>query len=101
MARTRRAFHQSICGGLIAGSFAQLANSQDSPISSKQPRNIQQSVCKWCFRTLSVEELARGAAAIGMKSVELVPPEDWPVLKKYGLTCAMASYGDALRNPQI
>ena len=72
MARTRRAFHQSICGGLIAGSFAQLANSQDSPISSKQPRNIQQSVCKWCFRTLSVEELARGAAAIGMKSVEHV-----------------------------
>jgi len=101
MASTRRAFHQSICGGLIAGSFAQQANSQGSPSPSKQSRNIQQSVCKWCFRSLSVEELARGAAGIGMKSVELLPPEDWPVLRKYGLTCAMASYGDALRNPQI
>ena len=50
---------------------------------------------------MSVEELAHGAAAIGMKSVELVPPDDWPTLKKYGLTCAMASYGDALRDPQI
>src|SRR6185295_693060 len=51
--------------------------------------------------SLSVEELARGAAAIGIKSVELVPPEEWPTLKKDGLTCAMASHADKLRNPQI
>lgn len=87
-------------GVLALEALAHSAAAQDNP-PRKMQRNLQQSVCKWCFRTLSVEELARGAAAIGMRSVELVPPEDWPVLKKYGLTCAMASYGDTLRNQQI
>lgn len=48
-----------------------------------------------------MEELAKIAVSVGLNSVELVPPEDWPTLKKYGLSCAMASHGDRLRNPQI
>jgi hydroxypyruvate isomerase len=52
---------------------------------------IQQSVVAWCFKPMPVEELARQAAALGMKSVELVPPSDWPMLKEHGLTCAIAS----------
>jgi hydroxypyruvate isomerase len=53
--------------------------------------NLKQSVCKWCYKEMSVEQLAREAAQIGLKSVELLTPEEWPVLKKYGLTCAMGS----------
>ena len=52
---------------------------------------IKQSVVHWCFKPLSVEELARGAAAMGIKSVELVPPSEWATLKKYGLICAISS----------
>lgn len=51
---------------------------------------INQSVVHWCFKPMSVEDLARSAAAMGIKSVELIPPSDWPILKKYGLTCAIA-----------
>jgi hydroxypyruvate isomerase len=40
---------------------------------------------------MSVEQLAYNASKIGLKSVELLSPEDWPVAKKYGLTCAMGS----------
>jgi hydroxypyruvate isomerase len=47
-------------------------------------------VVQWCFKPMSTEDLARHAAALGMKSVELIPPSDWPLLKKYGLTCAIA-----------
>ena len=28
---------------------------------------------------------------MGLKSVELIDPQDWPKLKKLGLTCAIAS----------
>src|SRR5579871_2728420 len=94
--KSRRAALQSMGAGLA---LAQWGNAQKSVLSPNG--NLHQSVCKWCFRNLTVEQLAQGAAKIGVKSVELVPPEDWPTLKKYGLTCAMASYGDALRNPQI
>jgi len=58
---------------------------------------INQSVCDWCFvndcssKPMSLEELCRVSAAMGIKSVELVKPEDWHILKKYGLVCALAS----------
>lgn len=52
---------------------------------------IKQSVVHWCFRPMKLETLARHAAAMGIKSVELVSPKDWPILKKHGLECAITS----------
>ena len=52
---------------------------------------IKQSVCQWCFNKLPKEELFAAAAGMGLKSVELLQPADAPLLKKYGLTCAMTS----------
>jgi hydroxypyruvate isomerase len=40
---------------------------------------------------MTLEELCQVAAAMGIQSVELVDPSDWPLLKKYGLVCALAS----------
>jgi hydroxypyruvate isomerase len=57
---------------------------------------IQQSVIHWCFKPMTPPELADNAAAMGMKSVELVTPEYWPKLKELGLVCAIApSHGFA------
>ena len=50
---------------------------------------INQSVVHWCFNTIEVETLCREAAAMGLKSVELIDPKHWPILKKHGLTCAI------------
>ena len=52
---------------------------------------INQSVCLWCFQPMEVEELARAAAGMGLRSVELVDPKHWPLLKKHGLVCAITS----------
>jgi hydroxypyruvate isomerase len=52
---------------------------------------IRQSVVSWCFRPMPIDDLARHAAALGLQSVELVAPADWPVLKRHGLSCAIAS----------
>ena len=51
--------------------------------------NINHSVCKWCYPDFSVDELAAAGKAMGLQSVELLEPEDWPILDKYGLICAM------------
>ena len=52
--------------------------------------NIKHSVSQWCYKNISIEELAENSARIGIKSIELdVNPRDWPVLKKNGLICAM------------
>ncbi len=52
---------------------------------------IRHSVCKWCYPKQSVEELAKAGKEIGLESIELLGPNDWPTLAKYGLTCAMGS----------
>jgi hydroxypyruvate isomerase len=57
---------------------------------AKVKGRLKQSVCKWCFPKMSVEELCKNAAAMGIQSVELLGKNDWDTCKKYGLTCAMA-----------
>lgn len=52
---------------------------------------INHSVCRWCYSKVSLDDLCKAAKEIGMQSVELLGPEEWPTLKKYDLTCAMAN----------
>lgn len=52
---------------------------------------IKQSVCKWCYGSIPMEEFAAYAAKIGIKAIDLVGPSDWPVLKKHGLVCSMSN----------
>ena len=50
---------------------------------------FQHSVCRWPYRQLSVDELARMARELALDSVELLEPDEWPIARKHGLTCAM------------
>src|SRR6187431_1663206 len=51
--------------------------------------NINHSVCQWCYNSIPLEDLVKAAKTIGLKSVELLNAEQWPVAIKHGLTCAM------------
>lgn len=53
--------------------------------------NINHSVCRWCYDFLSLEELCMLAKEIGIGAIDLVGPEDWPVLQKYGLDSSMCN----------
>jgi hydroxypyruvate isomerase len=57
---------------------------------------IHHSVCKWCYGGIPLEDFCQSAKAIGLQSVELLGPDEWPTLKKHGLTCAMASGVDGI-----
>jgi hydroxypyruvate isomerase len=52
---------------------------------------INHSVCKWCYGKIPLEDFCKSAKEIGLASVELLQPTDFPTLKKHGLTCAMVS----------
>jgi hydroxypyruvate isomerase len=58
---------------------------------------IKQSICFWCFNTAGkkwdVEQTCRVARTLGCVSVELAEPDQWAVLKKHKLICAMAPNG--------
>ncbi|GEO10301.1 hydroxypyruvate isomerase family protein [Segetibacter aerophilus] len=51
--------------------------------------NVNHSVCKWCYPKVSLDDLCKAAKDMGLSSIELQGPEEWPTIKKYGLTCAM------------
>ena len=91
---SRRKMLQS-AAGLAAGAavgLPRLAEAAGREEFYKVKNNkINQSVVAWCFKPMTVEELAVNAARMGMKSVELCPPESWPILKKHGLICAISS----------
>jgi len=53
--------------------------------------NINQSVCRWCFDELSMEDLCKLAKEIGLVGIDLLGPSDWPVLKRYGLKSTMCN----------
>jgi hydroxypyruvate isomerase len=52
---------------------------------------IHHSVCKWCYGKIPLEDLCVAGKEMGLQSIELLGPPDWPVLQKHGLTCAITS----------
>ncbi len=58
---------------------------------------IRQSLAYWCLNAepwhWDMERICSTAVGLGCQSVELVPPELWPTLRKHGLTCALAHNG--------
>lgn len=53
--------------------------------------NIRHSVCRWCFGNLTLEELCIEAKKIGIQAIDLVGPDEWPTLKKYGLDASLCN----------
>ncbi len=80
---------------VTAGAFM-AAVEENLHAAAKQPGglkgNVNHSVCKWCYRKIPLESFCKSAKKIGLESVELLNPPDFPVLKKYDLHCAMVSF---------
>ena len=53
---------------------------------------IRQSVSRWCYEKMPLEELCEKGAAMGLKAIDLLNEDDWEVPRRYGLVCSMG-YG--------
>jgi hydroxypyruvate isomerase len=86
----RRSVMKAASIGALAAVSAPLERLQANE-SSKVNGHIKQSVCRWCYGDIPLEKLAAEAKRIGYRSVELLKPEEYAVVKPLGLTCAMLS----------
>ena len=84
----RRSF---IASGAVAGAatFLHTPAAFTEATNKKMEGRIRQSVSRWCFDKIPFDEFAQYCSTIGIGSVELVSPNDWAVLKKHDLICAM------------
>ena len=98
-----------IAAGMGAASAAALTLPACAVVNKRVERaatkgRIKQSICYWCFeKHWDVEKTCRIAKQLGCKSVELVEPKHWPMLKEYGLVCAIASshgFDKGMNNPK-
>ena len=64
---------------------------QKKKVAAPEPLkgNIHHSVSKWCFGKYSLDEFCEICKKLGIESVELLNPDEWPVVQKHGLTVAM------------
>ncbi len=71
---------------MMIGTQAMAQGDTPSPVALKG--RINHSVCKWCYKC-SLDELAKNAKAMGLVGVDLLQPEEFATVKKYGLKCTM------------
>lgn len=77
--------------GLAVAAAATPLSAQEPAVTAAKGR-IRQSIVQWCFSDYwKIEETAKIAVKLGVPSIELIPPAQWPILKQHGLTCAIAS----------
>ena len=77
-----------------AGLQPDLMAADDAP--AKLNGRIKHSVSRWCYGGIKFEDLCKACARMGIQSVELLSENEWPEVKKYGLTCAMCNGPDSI-----
>jgi hydroxypyruvate isomerase len=89
----RRALKKIASGAALAGIGTSLTHRLEAAEAQlaevKLKGKINHSVCRWCYDKISLDDLCKAARQIGIRSIELVGPDEWPTLKKYGLTSAL------------
>jgi hydroxypyruvate isomerase len=50
---------------------------------------LKQSASRWCYGRIPLPDLCRSAKRIGLAGIDLLQPEDWPVVREHGLVCSM------------
>ena len=91
---SRRAALKLAGATAMASSVSNLSNRLEAAENSgggQLKGRVNHSVCQWCYSKIPLEDLCKASKEMGIKSVELVGPKEWPILKKYDLTCAMAN----------
>ncbi len=91
---TRRSALRRITGGaaaLAAATLSRRLQAADTAAGPKLKGRIHQSVCRWCYDKIPLDDLCQAAKEMGLESVELLEMKDFPTLKKHDLLCAMVS----------
>jgi len=76
---------------IIGNSMLNRISASENVVPVDVKGKVNHSVCRWCYSAIPLEDLCKAANGIGLSSIELVGPDEWPMLKKYGLTSALPS----------
>src|SRR5215475_12648279 len=67
--------------------------SEEAIHATPRKGRIKQSVSRWCYQKIALEELCQKSAEMGLKAIDLLTVEEWEVPHRYGLICSMGYAG--------
>jgi hydroxypyruvate isomerase len=100
---SRRALFKGALAVTAAASLSEILGGENSV--QARAKRIRQSVSRWCYQKIPLEQLCAYAAQIGLVGVDLLEPEDYETPRRYGLICTMGYAGggeiaEALNRPE-
>ena len=105
---SRRGFVASATAAMAAVSAvsqSRTSSAASSPMTANAKEGrLNQSVCRWCFNGMSLDDLCKEAKEMGMVGIDLLSPNEFETVKKYGLVCTMVSshpLSDGLCDPKF
>jgi hydroxypyruvate isomerase len=87
---SRRAVMQ---GGAAVAAAVLLPEAMGAQAAKVRKGRVRQSVSRWCYKEIPLERLCAEAAAMGLKGVDLLQPEEYSVPARAGLICTMGYAG--------
>jgi hydroxypyruvate isomerase len=81
----------TLSGVTMASVPSTLWSEQNVPIPRKG--RVKQSVSRWCYQQIPLDELCASATQMGLKAIDLLNPEEFVVPTRYGLICSMGYAG--------
>ncbi len=92
--QTRRQMLQSVAGAAALAAAGPLVSRASA---AELKGRVNHSACFWCYsdfmrrERMNLDQFAAACAKLGLKSIELTNPDQWPTLKKHGLISAMSN----------
>ena len=81
----RRQLLQVMGAAVALPSFGRGIALESLPVAGR----LKQSASRWPYSKIPLPELCRAAKAMGLAGIDLLQPEDWPVVRDAGLVCSM------------
>ncbi|MCL4213686.1 MAG: TIM barrel protein [Gemmatimonadales bacterium] len=78
-------------GGVARAAHAAEADSAAVAGGAPAAPPYRQSVARWCFSRMPLDELCREARRIGLSAIDLLGENEWEVPRAHGLVCAVAN----------
>jgi hydroxypyruvate isomerase len=91
--------------GLAATALTSVAGILQGEERPARKKRIRQSVCRWCYQKIPMDELCVSAAQMGLLGIDLLQPEEYEIPLRHGLICTMGYAGggdirEAMNRPE-
>ncbi len=85
---TRREMVRMSVGAAALASATMAGADGGSAAQTPKPK-LRQSVSRWCFGGMSLDDLCKAAREIGLMGIDLLGEGEWETVRKHGLECTM------------